>query len=238
MPRVCFTVDMEQDCPPYLHTWRGVEQGTPRLLELLTNAGISATFFTTGQVAERFPDTVREIVAAGHELGCHGNIHRVFTDLDEESASEEIETASQILRQFAPVTSFRAPNLRFPPDYLPLLVNHGYRIDSSDAKYKLAYYRNSSSSTLLRVPASATSSILRLPKVVREPYLACLSDPVVLFVHPWEFVDLTKEKLRIDCRFRTGEMAMRCVSAVLGFFDKRGATFQKMGELSRVSEAR
>ena len=94
--------------------------------------------FTTGQVADRYPDTVREIVAAGHELGCHGNTHRVFTELDKEAASEEIEAASAVLRQFAPVTSFRAPNLRFPPAYLRLLQKNGYRIDSSDAKYKAA----------------------------------------------------------------------------------------------------
>ena len=223
---------MEQDCPPFLNTWRGVKEGTPRLLEVLAEAGVSATFFTTGQVADRFPAVVQEIVSAGHELGCHGNTHRVFTELDEETASEEIETASAVLRQFAPVTSFRAPNLRFPPVYLPLLATNGYRIDSSDAKYKLAHYWPRAKHNLQRVPASATSSILRLPRALREPYLACLSDPIVLFVHPWEFVDFTKEKLRIDCRFRTGAKALDCVSAVLRFFEKRGAVFQRMDNLA------
>jgi hypothetical protein len=47
-----------------------------------------------------------------------------------------------------------------------------------------------------------TSSVLRLPAFVRDPWLAALRDPVVLFVHPWEFVDLTRERLRYDCRFR------------------------------------
>lgn len=223
---------MEQDCPPFLNTWRGVEEGTPRLLEVLAKAGVATTFFTTGQVADRFPDTVREIVAAGHELGCHGNTHRIFTELDEQAASDEIETASAVLRQFAPVTSFRAPNLRFPPAYLPLLKRNGYRIDSSEAKYKLAYYRGTSAHGLLRVAASATSSVLRLPRVIRQPYLASLADPIVLFVHPWEFVDLTKEKLRFDCRFRTGDKAIDCVSSVLRYFKEKGAGFLSMGDLA------
>ena len=42
-----------------------------------------------------------------------------------------------------------------------------------------------------------------------------LSDPVVLFVHPWEFVDLTRERLRYDCRFRTGDVALRCLREVI-----------------------
>ena len=32
--RVCLTVDLEGDCPPYLHTWRGIDLGAPRLLDL------------------------------------------------------------------------------------------------------------------------------------------------------------------------------------------------------------
>jgi peptidoglycan/xylan/chitin deacetylase (PgdA/CDA1 family) len=222
---------VEQDCPPFLNTWRGVEHGTGALLGLLADEGVPATFFTTGQVADRFPDVVRAIVAAGHELGCHGNTHRVFTELDERAASEEIETASAVLRQFAPVIAFRAPNLRFPPTYLPLLERNGYRIDSSGAKYKIASDRAASSSAIIRVPASVTSSVLRLPRFLRERYLALLADPVVLFVHPWEFVDLTRERLRIDCRFRTGDKATTCVAEVLRYFKDGGATFHLMRDL-------
>ncbi len=231
MARVCFTIDMEQDCPPFLNTWRGVQEGTPRLLDLLEELAIRATFFTTGQVAARHPHVVRNIADAGHELGCHGNTHSVFSELSREDAAEEISKASAILREFGPINAFRAPNLRFPIAYLPLLVENGYQIDSSGAKYKLSYYRDGHNDSILRVPASTTSSVLRLPRVFREPYLALLSDPVVLFVHPWEFVDLTQEKLRIDCRFRTGPKAVECVYSVLNFLRRRGATFQTLSQL-------
>jgi hypothetical protein len=82
------------------------------------------------------------------------------------------------------------------------------------------------------VAASATSSVLRLPRVVRAAYLAALASPVVLFVHPWEFVDLRRERLRLDCRFKTGDIALGCVRDVLRSFKRRGAEFIRMRELS------
>jgi hypothetical protein len=54
----------------------------------------------------------------------------------------------------------------------------------------------------------------------------------VLFVHPWEFVDLRHERLRLDCRFKTGEVALACVRDVLRNCARRGARFVRMRELS------
>jgi polysaccharide deacetylase family protein (PEP-CTERM system associated) len=52
-----------------------VEANTDRILALLAEAGSSATFFTLGWVAKRYPQVVRRIVEAGHELGSHGLLH-------------------------------------------------------------------------------------------------------------------------------------------------------------------
>jgi hypothetical protein len=82
-----------------------------------------------------------------------------------------------------------------------------------------------------------TSSVLRLPRAVRDPWLLALSDPVVLFVHPWEFVDLTRERLRYDCRFRTGEPALRCLREVIELYRRHGATFVTMRELGAAADA-
>jgi hypothetical protein len=76
-----------------------------------------------------------------------------------------------------------------------------------------------------------TSSVLRLPHAVRRAYLAALSNPIVLFVHPWEFVDLRREKLRLDCRFKTGKVALDCVREVLTAYARRDARFVRMREL-------
>jgi peptidoglycan-N-acetylglucosamine deacetylase len=231
--RVALTVDFEPDCPPYLSsTFRGVEQGAPRLLELFADTGVRATYFTTSEVAERYPAAVRALLAAGHELGCHGVTHTAFDRMDEAAARWEIEQSSRVLRDFSPVTSFRAPYLRFPEAYVPLLEQAGFALDSSLAKYKRSYRAPRRPTTLSRIPASMTSSVLRLPAFVRDPWLAALSDPVVLFVHPWEFVDLTRERLRYDCRFRTGGVALRCLREVIDAFTRRGASFVTMRELA------
>src|SRR2546430_17215472 len=67
-------------------------------------------------------------------------------------------------------------------------------LDSSQARYKLAYYRSPRPKGIRRVPASVTSSVLRLPRPMRAAYLGTLSSPIVLFVHPWEFVDLRRSE--------------------------------------------
>jgi peptidoglycan-N-acetylglucosamine deacetylase len=231
--RVALTVDFEPDCPPYLSTtFRGIEQGAPRLLELFADTDVRATYFTTSEVAERYPDAVRSLLRHGHELGCHGVTHTAFDQMDEAAARREIQQSSRVLREFAPVTSFRAPYLRFPDAYVPLLEHTGFSLDSSLAKYKRSYRVPRRPTTLTRIPASMTSSVLRLPAFVRDPWLATLRDPVVLFVHPWEFVDLTRERLRYDCRFRTGDVALRCLREVIEAFARRGAQFLPMRELA------
>ena len=232
--RVAFTVDLEPDCPPFLTGFRGVEHGLPRLLEVLDARGVKATFFTTGEVARRFPDAVKNLVGRGHELACHGMTHTAFTDMDRDAARREIDESAAILREFGSVTSFRAPYLKFPNEYLPLLIDARFQLDSSQARYKWGADHSPSAvgGGIKRVPASLTSSALRIPRILRETYLRLLREPVVMFVHPWEFVDLRREKIRYDCRFRTGDVALECVDDVLGSMTARGAQFVTMRELA------
>jgi peptidoglycan-N-acetylglucosamine deacetylase len=228
---VCLTVDLEPDCPPYLWTWRGLREGAPALLDLLARHEIAATFFTTGETAAHFPKIVEALVSAGHELACHGMTHQPFTELSSDRADWEITQSAQILRQFANVGSFRAPYLRFPPLHLRLLERAGFIVDSSQAKYKPTSLRPTVTS-LLRIPVSVTSSVLRLPALIRDPWLNVLKPPVVLFVHPWEFVDLTTTDLRLDCRFRTGKPALRALESVIALFKNRGARFCRIDTLA------
>ncbi|MDF1503614.1 polysaccharide deacetylase family protein [Roseisolibacter sp. H3M3-2] len=236
-PLVCFTVDYEPDCPPYRSdTHRGVEEGTAPLLDVLREAGVPATFFSTGEVAERYPDAIRAIVGAGHELGCHGHTHRRFDAMTAAEARDELAASSAVLRRFAAVDAFRAPNLALPDACLPLLEEAGYALDSSHAKYKAPYWRDRrrpAPTRLARIPASLTSSALRLPRALRDAWLASLASPVVLFVHPWEFVDWRGTDLRLDCRFRTGAPALACMRSALDFLRGRGARFVTMREAAR-----
>jgi peptidoglycan/xylan/chitin deacetylase (PgdA/CDA1 family) len=239
-PDVLFTVDVEPDCPPYLQGWRGVTEGMPQLLELLASERIAATCFTTGQTAERFPDLMRQMVAEGHELACHGHTHRRFGLMDPAEARDELGTSSGVLRAFGPVTAFRAPNLDFPDEYLPLLVESGYDVDSSEGAHRLDHRarararrlegRSGTIPGLARLPASTTSSVLRLPPALRDAWLARLTRPSCSSSIPWELVDLRGERLRWDCRAGTGPRALAAVREVLRLFRERGARFGTVRE--------
>jgi peptidoglycan/xylan/chitin deacetylase (PgdA/CDA1 family)/ubiquinone/menaquinone biosynthesis C-methylase UbiE len=84
---------------------------TPRLLELLARQGLTATFFVTGQRAERYPDLIRAILAGGHALGNHSYSHSPFLMLKGHATlRREVASAQRVLREFGIVPlAFRPP---------------------------------------------------------------------------------------------------------------------------------
>lgn len=235
MSQVCLTVDLEPDCPPYLSGWVGVEQGMPQVLDLFARNDVLATIFATGETAERYPDLISGIVDAGHELGCHAHTHRSLSALGPDEAEREIARSAALLRTFAPVTSFRAPYLSFPECYIALLEAHGFTLDASRGKYKPAHwFRRPARSPLRRIPASTTSSVLRLPPAIRDILFAFMRSPVVLIVHPWEFVDQSDAPIPWDCRVGTGAAALESLSSTIEFFAQRGDHFVCMTDLDAV----
>jgi peptidoglycan/xylan/chitin deacetylase (PgdA/CDA1 family) len=227
---VYLTVDVEPDCPPYLWTWRGIEEGMPKLLSLLAEEQVAATCFVTGDTAEKFPHVLKVIAGQGHEIGSHGFSHHSFADFDDRAARSEIARTRDVLRSFADVVSFRAPYLRLPERFVPMLAEFGMLVDSSRARYKVHERRNTSVPHLRRLSASTTSSVLRLPGIVRDSILKVLKSPVVLFVHPWEFVDLTRSTIRFDCRFRTGDRALDDLRHVIRLYQAAGARFMRVAD--------
>jgi peptidoglycan/xylan/chitin deacetylase (PgdA/CDA1 family) len=239
---VAITIDLEHDCPPFLTTYRGVTQGMPRLLELLAKEGVPATFFCTGDVARKHPDIVRRLVDEGHELGCHGDTHARFGAMDRATAEREIRDAAATLRAFGcDVTSFRAPNLDFPTLFVSLLAAHGFRLDSSQGRHKPGSFLVQPSFVAIgmdgvdRVPATIAPSAVRLPRPIRNALFARMREPVVFFFHPWEFVDVTREPIPLDCRFKTGEPALASLRETIAWFRQRGATFRRMKDLGAAT---
>jgi polysaccharide deacetylase family protein (PEP-CTERM system associated) len=74
-----------------------VEQNVDCILEMFSEAGVYATFFTLGWVAERYPSLVRRIVAAGHELASHGSAHHRADSQDRREFQQDITRAKRIL---------------------------------------------------------------------------------------------------------------------------------------------
>jgi polysaccharide deacetylase family protein (PEP-CTERM system associated) len=113
-----------------------VEANTDRLLELLDGRGVRGTFFTLGWVALRFPNLVRRIVAQGHEIASHGQLHRRVTTLTPAEFRADIRESKAALEEASgqPCLGFRAPSFSIIPETawaLDLLIEEGYRYDSS-----------------------------------------------------------------------------------------------------------
>jgi peptidoglycan/xylan/chitin deacetylase (PgdA/CDA1 family) len=190
--------------------------------------------FATGDVARRYPRLMRQIAEEGHEIACHGDTHRRFSTMTAAEAGGEIDSALQALGGLGAVTSFRAPNLDFPEAFLQLLVQRGFTLDSSLAAYKPhkghprrpLFLRG-----ILRVPASTMPSLMRLPGPLRRALLGRLREPLVLFFHPWEFVDMTAAPIPWDCRWRTGRPALETLADTIRWLRRRGDEFVTMNRL-------
>ncbi len=89
----------------------GPSESTPRLLELLARHGVTATFFQCGANVRRLPGVAREVAAAGHEIGNHGDSHRLLAPRSVGFIYEELARAQQSITEItgqAPVW-FRPP---------------------------------------------------------------------------------------------------------------------------------
>jgi len=77
----------------------GPRKGVYRILDLLDENEIKATFCVVGLTAERYPEAVEEIVSRGHEVACHGYTHRGYSDLEPEEEREGIVKCREILEE-------------------------------------------------------------------------------------------------------------------------------------------
>ncbi len=228
---VSLTFDVEQDCPPYLSTTRGMEEGLPKILDLLEEKGVRGTFFFTAHMAKSYPHLVRRVIDEGHELGCHTYNHERLDKLPKGEAEGVIKKSLLVLRDFGEVVSFRAPNLQLPLELYAVLRENGILVDSSKAVYK--GYRNVSYvDGVLEVPASTTSSVIRLPWRIQRIIHARLREPKVYFAHPWEFVPM--RGVRFDCRFNTGNRALELLGRLIEHYKRENARFLLMRDYLRV----
>nr|MBA2245867.1 DUF3473 domain-containing protein [Gemmatimonadota bacterium] len=142
-----FTVDVEEyfqvsAFEPRVprESWDGLESrvvaSMSRLLDLLAEHEARGTFFVLGWIAERHPELVRAIAAAGHEVASHGQDHRRVTHQTPEEFRASVRRSKQVLEEVTgtPVRGFRAPSFSIVPGLewaLDVLLEEGYGYDSS-----------------------------------------------------------------------------------------------------------
>ena len=113
-----------------------VERNVDRILEFFAEAGVSATFFTLGWVAERYPALIRRIVGSGHELASHGLAHHRADNQTNDHFLSDVTRAKAILEDCAGVAvrGYRAASFSIGAGNLwtfEALRKAGYRYSSS-----------------------------------------------------------------------------------------------------------
>lgn len=143
------------------HQAYGPLVGVPRLLDMLDTHRLKSTFFIPGYTADRYPNVVRDIAAAGHEIAHHGYHHQKPTDLTEAEQAEQLDRGSDTLERLTGErpTGYRAPMWDLSWQMPRLLAERGFVYDSSlmdgDAPYTLSADPESpkdAGNTLLEIP--------------------------------------------------------------------------------------
>lgn len=122
----------------------GITRGLPRILGVLAEHAVQATFYVPGVTAERHPDAVAAILAHGHELGHHGHRHLRTDTLDPAGERAELVDGLHALTAVSRrrPSCYRSPGWELTPETLRLLPELGFRADSSlmgdDRPYALA----------------------------------------------------------------------------------------------------
>ncbi|MES2268783.1 MAG: polysaccharide deacetylase family protein [Bacteroidota bacterium] len=222
--------------------------GTLKVLDVLKDAGIKATFFCTANYAIHKPDIIQAIIAQGHELASHGYYHSNFkpehllqSKLKLEELSGTAVTGFRMARMM-PVDEAEiekagyAYNSSLNPTWLP------GRYNNFDKSRTWFYHHN-----VLQIPASV-SPLIRFPLFwlsfhnLPMPLIKWLSNGAYkkdgylnLYFHPWEFTNLhDKEKLGLPgyVTKNSGEPFVNRLKNFISWAQAKGYAFGKTGDFA------
>ncbi len=140
------------------HQAYGPLTGMPRLLALLARHDVRATFFCPGFTAERYPDLLRRVRDAGHEIAHHGYLHEAVTGMTPAEEAAMLDRGLDALEKVTGTrpTGYRAPMWETTYATPGLLLDRGFLYDSSLMDGELPY-------ELAEGPQPGARSIVEIP---------------------------------------------------------------------------
>jgi polysaccharide deacetylase family protein (PEP-CTERM system associated) len=195
---------------------RRVEANTDRVLGLFAEAGVKATFFTLGWVAERHPSLIRRIVDGGHELASHGYAHVPVFEQTPEQFRADVARTKALLEDAGGVNvrGYRAASFSIGAKNLwalDVLASEGYEYSSSIYPVVHDFYgmpeaprfaHRPGGRAFLEIPLSTTMMFGRnlpcsgggyfrlLPYAASRWALRRVNardrQPAIFYFHPWE----------------------------------------------------
>ena len=204
---------------------RRIEKGFYPVFDALQKHKIKGTFFTLGWVAKEYPKLIKELAAAGHELGSHGYSHEKVYNLTHQQFRKEVRDTKNIIEDLTSqkVTTYRAPFFSITHKSLwalEILAEEGYTIDCSISPIKTWRYGIAScpdeifkikEANIIEFPVS-TFSYLRKRWAIGGAYFRLLpysftgngikrrnkvGKYTMFYIHPWEY-DPTHPKIKME----------------------------------------
>ncbi|MDI6895976.1 polysaccharide deacetylase family protein [Methanocella conradii] len=122
-----------------------VIEATDLLLKLLDKYDTKATFFVLGKLANKYPEYIKMLDEAGHEIGSHGYSHTPLYDLGKDGFEKELKLSTELLKSIThkQPLGFRAPSFSINQSTswaFELLEKYGYKYDSSVFPVKMILY--------------------------------------------------------------------------------------------------
>ncbi|MFG2887676.1 polysaccharide deacetylase [Streptomyces sp. NPDC048297] len=142
------------------HQAYGALTGVPRVLDLLDRFDLKATFFAPGYTVERYPDLLRRIRDAGHEIAHHGYLHEAMAGLSYKEEAAVIDRGLESLDKVLGVrpVGYRAPLWETSYSTAEILLDRGFLYDSSlmdsDLPYELAERPGDGARSIVEIPVS------------------------------------------------------------------------------------
>jgi len=132
----------------------GPQVGVPRILDVLQEFGLHASFFIPGFTAELHPEMIERMLAEGHEIGHHGYLHERPDTLSDEEEEAVLVRGIEVLQKLTgkkPV-GYRSPAWELKPGSPALLKRYGFRYDSSLMGDEIPYLVSTANGGLLELP--------------------------------------------------------------------------------------
>jgi peptidoglycan/xylan/chitin deacetylase (PgdA/CDA1 family) len=133
--------NMTGDPGPLSQGAYGPRVALPKILDLLSKHQVHATFFVPAWVASTYPESIRDIVAGGHEIGAHGVRHVSPNLLEPSEEISRLRLSIKVLEEVAghrPV-GYRAPAWALSPSTLEMVAREGFLYSSNLMDSDLPY---------------------------------------------------------------------------------------------------
>jgi peptidoglycan/xylan/chitin deacetylase (PgdA/CDA1 family) len=123
-----------------------------RILRILEEEGVTATFMTCGAIAERYAEAVAAIVAGGHEVAGHGYHHEVARDLARDEENEVMIKTTAMIKDRAGSRPMGWRSCTQSPNSLELLMDHGYLWNSNTFSHDRPFLWQDGERVLVELP--------------------------------------------------------------------------------------